>query len=131
MRQPLLFAVLSLLILAGAGCASAPKLTPKGQVNVPATTAAEESRFVTVPFHQEVVIHLPALTTPGTQWTLVMNDTRFTTPWRELTAQPDGTFVASFLAIREGRRTIRFLALPPDQREATATQAYEVRIEIK
>ena len=85
----------------------------------------------TVHLLNEVRVHLPAIRAPGNDWIVVLNDARFFQQLRRITIGPDGHAVAAFLAIRAGRRPIRFLAVPSSGREATATQAYEITLTVE
>lgn len=122
---------LAALALALAGCASAPPpLQPKGRVAVPADAAATRVQASAKTLN-EVVISLPPVQTAGHRWVLMLNDARVLQPWRPLEAAADGTTTATFLAIKPGKRLVRFFALPAVEREAVPSQAYEVAIEIE
>lgn len=114
----------------GSGCETGPKVVPKGRVVVDAST--EQKRLeVAAKLLNEVVIKLPPITRPGTAWTLVLNDGRFLEQRGAIQVESDGSATATFLAIRQGRRLIRFFALPPNDREASPAQAHEVRVTIE
>lgn len=111
-----------------AGCSSAPKIEPHGEALIQAT--ADETRVAaTVHLLNAVNIQLPPLKVAGTQWVLVYNDERFLQPTARLTPTPDGGAKMQFLAVRAGRRIVRFFALPPGK-EVVPTQTCELVIEI-
>jgi hypothetical protein len=112
------------------GCSSPPKLQPKGEV-VAAMPADGKRPKVTCKVLNELVVKLPPLTTSGTEWMIILNDTRFLQPWKPITPTPDGGATASFVALRQGRRAIRFFALPPQSREVAPAQAYELQVMIE
>jgi hypothetical protein len=112
-------------------CLGVAPIKPKGKAVVPLNT---DVRIVEakVPLLAEVVIELPAIANPDNQWLIVYNDARFLRPLRRIEPAAVGKgFTARFLAIRDGRRSIRFFALHPGRREAVPSQTYEVRIEIE
>ena len=111
------------------GCTTAPEPQPNGQVVVP--VSAERRPQATVKLLNEVIVRLPPITTPGNVWTLVLNDERFFQQRRAIQQTPDGGALATFLAIHVGRRAIRFFALPPNAREGTPTQAYDILITVE
>jgi hypothetical protein len=121
--------VVTVGITAG-GCTSAPKIEPKGRVIIPLAIGADR---VPTPVHflNEVVVELPPISKPGDQWTIVFNDERFLKQLGPIEARASGGFVIRFLAVRPGRRPIRFFALPPDGRESTPSQIHEVIVEIE
>lgn len=128
--------MLCLVILSAAvaaGCQSTPTLAPKGRIVIPVQEHLSESgRFeATVRLLNEVVIKLPAVAVPHNVWTVVLNDARFFHQLKPVEMSPDGTGSATFLAIRMGRRDIRFAAVPPNGREVTSTQAYEIALTVE
>ena len=119
-----------ILALAGVGCeSSSPVLVAKGRAEIP--VGKSDHPHATVRLFDEVILHLPPIETPGNVWTLVLNDERYFQERGTITPEPGGGAVAKYLAIRAGRRAIRFFALPPNRREAVPTQVYEVRIAIE
>lgn len=112
------------------GCTSTPKLTPKGRAVIPVETAAEHAT-ATVKLLNEVVVQLPRLEKAGDEWTIVFNDSRFLKQLRPIERAPDGSASVTFLAIRVGRRALRFFALSAGAREAEPTQSYEVLVTIE
>ncbi len=110
------------------GCSSAPDLQPKGQAVVTATADGRRT-YATVRLLNEVVVQLPPITTPGNHWVLVSNDERFLDPRGPIEPGPHGA-TARFLAIRVGRRLVRFFALPAG-REVVPTQDCELMFEIE
>ncbi len=128
--------MLCLVILSAAvaaGCQSTPTLVPKGHVVIPVQEhLAESGRFeATVRLMNEVVLKLPAVAAPHNVWTVVLNDARFFRQLKPVEMSPDGTGTATFLAIQQGRREIRFFAVPPKGREVTSTQAYEIVLTVE
>lgn len=122
--------VIAVALLAG-GCTSpAPVITPKGRTSIPAQTEAARPEGQ-VHLFDEVTIHLPPIAKPGNAWTLVLNDERYLDPLGPITPDPDGGGSARFLAVRAGRRVVRFFALPPKSREAVPSQRYEIRVTIE
>jgi hypothetical protein len=112
------------------GCASAPKIEPKGRTVVPLAIGAD--RVPTpVQLFNEVVVELPPITKPGDQWTIVFNDERFLKQLSPIEPRAGGGFVIRFFAARPGRRPIRFFALPPSGRESAPSQIHEVIVEIQ
>lgn len=112
------------------GCASTPTLKPNGRAVIPVATT-EERATATVKLLNEVVIQLPKISKPGDEWMLFLNDSRLLEQLRPVARGPDGEFSASFLAIKPGRRLVRFFALPPGRREAEPSQTYELIITIE
>lgn len=105
-------------------------MKPAGRLEVPATPDGSRAT-VHAKLGNEIVLQLPPVTNPGDRWTIVLHDPRFLRQLRPIAAAPDGGATVSFLAIRQGRRMIRFLALPAAYREATTSQSYEAVIEIE
>jgi hypothetical protein len=126
--RPLVLLLSTACTIALAGCTSAPQFVPHGRIEIPVQEGPAPK--ATVVFGNEVLVHLPAVTTPGHVWTVLLNDTRFLHELRPIQMAPDGTGVAAFLAIREGRRPIRFVAVPPNVRETTPDQGYEITLTI-
>lgn len=91
-------------------------------------TPRAEARVV---FQNEVRIQLPPVNVAGNEWVVVKNDTRYLRPLRAVERQPDGGYVAPFVALREGRRAVRFFELPPGRRKSEPAQTYEVVVEIE
>lgn len=116
-----------------AGCHSTPALVAQGRAIIPVQTEPGAGGLYEAAAHlmNEVVIQLPPVRTPGNVWTVVLNDIRFFHQLRPVEMHPDGTGTATFLAIRAGRRPIRFFALPPNAREAEAKDFYEIRLTIQ
>ncbi|HVU36458.1 MAG TPA: hypothetical protein VHE61_23670 [Opitutaceae bacterium] len=113
------------------GCSLTPKLEPKGHASVPVGTEGSTA-VASVHVLDEVQIRLPPITTPGNQWIIVLNDSRFLEQRKPIVELGDGKgFVATFLAIHTGRRLIRFYALPIGSDEAVPTQSYEAVINIE
>lgn len=113
-----------------ANCASVPRIALRGKAVVP--VAADEMRGTAkVALFNEVTIKLPPITAPGYEWTVVFNDIRYLKPLRAVEPASDGGFTATFLAVKQGRRLIRFFALPPALREATPAQSYELIVDIE
>lgn len=111
------------------GCSSAPKLEPHGRAVI--AVAADQTRIDTsVQLLNEVVIQLPPIATPGEQWMLVFNDERFLQPLSPLVRTPDGGATMRFLAVRVGRRKMRFFVVPPGK-EVVPTRQCELAIEIE
>lgn len=115
------------LLLAMTACESTP--APTGRIDVPVRA---DGRRVEVAANvgAELRIALPPVAHAGDAWTLVLHDPRYLKIVRPVTTTPDGGTV-SFLALKPGRRFLRFLAIPPAHREAIATQAYDIRVEIQ
>jgi hypothetical protein len=112
------------------GCASTPKIEPKGRVIIPLAVGAD--RVPTpVKVLNEVVVELPPISKSGDQWTIVFNDERFLKQLSPIVPRAGGGFVIRFLAVNTGRRPIRFFALPPAGRELTPSQTHEVLVEIE
>lgn len=116
--------------LACGGCASAPRLTPNGEARLPADTSGARVR-ATVKTMNEVIVELPALAEPGDEWMIALNDSRYFKQLRPIEVLPNGVPVARFLALKPGRRPIRFFASPPRQREVAPHQIYEIVITIE
>ncbi len=123
----ILFGVLA-TCAALAGCAHKAPLTPQGEVVVVATGAPRQP--VAAKLRNLVRIQLPPVQTAGHAWTIVAHDYRFLQPRGPLTVAPDGSAEASFIAIRPGRRPVRFLALPPGA-VAVPSQAAEIVVTIQ
>lgn len=128
--------MLCLVILSAAlaaGCQSTPTLAPKGRIVISVQEhLADSGRFeATVQLMNEVVIKLPAVAAADNVWTVVLNDARYFHQMKPVEMAPDGTGTATFLAIRQGRRDIRFAAVPPKGREVTSTQAYEIVLTVE
>jgi hypothetical protein len=113
-----------------AGCASSPTVVAKGRVDVPPQPDVARVN-VTAKVNNLVVIGLPPIAASDREWTIVLNDARFLPQQRPIERKGDGSAVATFLAVREGRRMIRFFALPPNDREAVPSQSYEAVVEIE
>jgi hypothetical protein len=128
-RDIALWSVVTVGITAG-GCTSAPKIEPKGRVVIPLATGADRVP-TTAHFLNEVVVELPPIGKPGDQWTIVFNDERFLKQLSPIEPREGGGFAIRFLAVRPGRRPIRFFALPPHGRESTPSQTHEVIVEIE
>lgn len=128
-RRAVILIGLSLLFAALAGCGTTKRtLTPQGEVVVDAT--GEPRRAVTVKLHNLVRINLPPVRTEGHVWTIVANDYRFLQPHEALSVAADGSAKTSFIAVRQGRRPIRFFALPPGA-AVVPSQAVEVVVTIQ
>lgn len=128
-RHPLILALISASAFAFAGCNVAPAAKPVGKAVVPVETKADRA-VGSAQLLNEVEIELPALTTSGTQWAIVFNDSRYLQQLRPIVTAGAGRFVAAFLAVKPGHRLVRFCALPMTSREAEPTQTYEVVIDI-
>ena len=111
------------------GCSSAPKLEPHGQAMI-AVTADQTRIDASVQLLNEVVVQLPPIGTPGEQWILALNDERFLQPLAPLVRLPDGAAKMRFLAVRVGRRKMRFFVVPPGK-EVVPTRECELTIEIQ
>lgn len=114
---------------ATSGCNTTPKLEPKGKVVVPIQSDTPRIQ-VTAQLLNEIVVELPAIARSGDQWTIVFNDARFLKQLGPIEPRATGGFSARFMAIRIGRRPIRFFALPPG-REVEASQVHEVVVQIE
>jgi hypothetical protein len=122
---------IDLVWLAGCGT-TVPEIKPKGHATI---TFAPDGRFVEakVDLFNEVLIELPPPDNPQHTWTIVLNDARFLKLEREVAPDPNhpGEFVATFLAIRVGKRRVRFLAVPSGMREAVSSELREAIVEIR
>jgi hypothetical protein len=125
------FRILAATALAAilAGCTLlSPK--PAGRVEVTASVASEPTPVTAAPLN-EVTIHLAPLKDPRNRWVVVFNDTRYLSQRKSVQLEPDGTSTASFLALRTGRRLIRFFELPQAERQGIAVQSCEVIVTIE
>lgn len=112
-----------------AGCAMlSPK--PSGRVEVTAAADSQPTPVTAAPLN-EVTIHLAPLKDQRNRWVVVFNDTRYLSQRTPLLLERDGTSTASFLALRPGRRLIRFFELPPAERQGIAVQSCEVLVTIE
>lgn len=128
--QRLTIAVAFAAAVFAAGCtSSAPVIKPKGKSSIPVQTDVVRPEGKARLF-DEVTVHLPPIKSPGSSWTIVLNDERYLEPRGPIVSEPDGGAAATFLALRAGRRTIRFFALPPGK-EAVPTQRYEIRVSVE
>lgn len=117
--------------MAFGGCTTAPELKPHGMAVIPIETKADRA-VGSARLLNEVTIELPAITTPGNQWTIVSNDPRYLKQLRPIMAAGAGEkWIASFLAIQPGHRLVRFAALPPNAKEAEPSQIYEAVVDIE
>jgi hypothetical protein len=119
------------VLTAMAGCTgTTPTVVPKGRLEVTATIGAERQK-IAVTMLQELVIKLPPVTHPGDQWTLVFNDGRFLQLRAPVQHAADGSASASFVAIRQGRRLLRFLELAPKDKEAIPNGGWDAMVTIE
>jgi hypothetical protein len=118
-------------VLFTAACTSStPPIVVNGKADIPAQPGAATPEGK-VRLFNEVMIHLPRIEGPGNVWTIVLNDERYLDPQGPIVPEPNGGAVAKFIALRGGRRAVRFFALPPKQKEAVPTQRYEIRVTIE
>jgi len=116
------------MVALSTGCSSAPSLEPKRKVPVPFATNVARAQ-ATVNVLDEVDIQLPTPAKTGDTWTIVFNDARFLKQLAPIEPTGESGFAARFLAVRNGRRLVRFFTLPSG-REVEPSQIYEVVIQI-
>lgn len=130
-RRVCLSVALAGLAALAASCESTPKLAAKGRLEVPVAEPGVRPVRVKAKFLDEVVIALPPVSQPGNQWMIVMNDGRWLQPRRAMVTAANGSATMAFLAIKPGRRPLRFAAVAPNVRESVPSDVYDLVIEIE